>query len=92
MPYIKDTLISRAPAGPLGALGSFLDTIKDVAKGTLTFYGEQQKQAGALEAQTAALAARQPAPSSGISTETVVIGGLALAGVAAILLTRKRRG
>lgn len=94
MPYVKNALISRAPAkpySPMGSLGSFLDTVKNVASGALTFYGEQQKQAGQLEATQAALAQKQAvsAPASGISTTTLVVGGVAAVGLV-LLLTKKR--
>lgn len=93
MPYFKNSLISRAPSGGMaGALAGFTDTVGDVAKGALSFFGAQQRAAGALEATNATnaqLMAQQQAKSGGISTQTLLIGGAAAAAVAFLVLRKK---
>lgn len=86
----RNTLIARRG---YSGLSGFLDTIKNVASGAITFYGDQRQAQGAASAQPAAAPGplvAAPAPSSGISTTTLVIGGVAVAGLAFVLLSKKK--
>lgn len=101
MAYTRTTLISRPVRGNLGIseeLGDFWDSIKSGASSALDFFGAGIKAQGAAEAlqaqataQAQAAAAAQAARSggSGISTTTMLIGGVALAGVLVFALRRK---
>lgn len=89
MAYFRNNLVSRAG---YGGMGGFFDTVGDIAKGAVTFFGSQQRAAGASDALTQAnkdLIAAQAA--QGPST-TVIVGGLAVVGLAAFLLLRKKKG
>ncbi len=86
----QSTLVSRARHG--GALGDFTDTLKDIFKGGISIYsqGQQAKGAAAATAQSNKdLAAALAAQRGGISTETILIGGAAIAAVA-LIVTRKK--
>src|SRR5262245_16656657 len=98
MAYMKTSLISRPVESAFGVseelgLGDVWDTIKGGAGSVLDFFGSGLKAQGAqealaaqLQAQNAALAAKQ---SSGISTTTLLVGGAVLAGVLVFALRRK---
>src|SRR5688572_2838231 len=91
MAYRSTNIIARRGYSGFGcgpsAVGGVWDTLKDVGKGALDFYGQTQQQAGAAAAQAAqntaltqALTQRSPAPL-GLSTTTLAligVGGLAL--------------
>jgi hypothetical protein len=84
--FSKPSLVARSPG-----LSGWTDTIGDVAKGALTFFGSQQKAAGAAEALAAQNQALINAQSNrGISTETVVIGAAAVGAIAFLLLRKKK--
>lgn len=90
MAYLRNNLISRAR---YAGVGGFTDTVGDIAKGAITFFGAQQRAAGATDALTQAnkdLLAAQAA-QAGPSTEMIVLG-LGVLGVAAFLLLRKKKG
>lgn len=88
MAYTRNDLVSRSG---YSGVGDIWDSITGAAGSVLKFYGTEQQAQGAAAAASqtnkdlaAALAARQ-----GISTETLVIGGLAV-GLAAYFLLRKK--
>ncbi len=84
----KNTLISRPGYSGFGDVG---DVLKEVGAGALTFFGSQQRAAGAAEALAQTnrdLIAAQQA-QQGISTPTIVIGGVAAAAVLFIILRKK---
>ncbi|HMG24175.1 MAG TPA: hypothetical protein VK607_22730 [Kofleriaceae bacterium] len=88
MAYERNNLVSRAG---YSGMGGVWDTLTDIGGGVLKVYGAQQQATGAAAASatanrdlTAALAAQQ-----GISTSTLLIGGLAVGAVALILLRKK---
>lgn len=88
MAYFRNNLISRAG---YSGVGGFVDTVGDVAKGALSFFGAQQRAAGAQEALTQTnkdLIAAQAA-QAGPSTTTLVIGA-GILGLAAYMLMRKK--
>jgi hypothetical protein len=73
-------------------LGDVWDTIKGGAGSVLDFFGAGIKAQGAQEALAAQLAAQQAATAKkdeGISTTTLLIGGVALAGVLFFVMRRK---
>lgn len=89
MAYIPNTLISRRG---YSNLDGWTDTVGDVAKGALSFFGSQQRAAGQAEAMAQVnkdlLAAQQA--QQGISTEVLLIGGVAV-GAALFLILRKKK-
>ncbi len=89
MAYLRNNLISRKT---YSSFSGWTDTVGDIAKGALSFFGAQQRATGAQEALSAQLAAQQQAaaPSTGPSTTTVLLiaGGV---GVAALLLLKKKK-
>lgn len=102
MAYTKTTLISRPVRGNLGVveelgLGDVWDTIKSGAGSALDFFGAGIKAQGAQEALAAQLKAQQDAQAAalasksggGLSTTTMVVGGVVLAGVLVFALRRK---
>ncbi len=92
MAYLRNNLVSRAGYG--GSMGGFFDTVGDIAKGTVTFFGAQQRAAGATDALTQAnkdLIAAQAAQNAGPSP-ALIVGGLAVAGLAAFIILRKKKG
>ena len=93
MAYMRNNLISRKGYNGSGyaGVGDIWDSITGAAGSVLKFYGTEQQAVGAAAiAQqqnrdlTSALLARQ-----GISTETLLIGGAAVAGIAYFLLRKK---
>jgi len=75
-------------------LGGLLDDIESGLKSVVGFYGQEQQQQGAanvLQAQndalTKALAAQQ---NQGISTTTILVGGLAALGIYMIVRKKKQ--
>jgi hypothetical protein len=80
--------------GPVAPFGGFIDTVGEIGKGALSFFGAQQRAAGGQEALQQALAAQQQqqqqAQSGGISTTTLLVGA-GVVGLAAILLLRKKK-
>ncbi len=88
MSYSKkstNTLISRKG---YSGFGGWVDTVGDALKGAITFYGDSRAAQGAASVQTPVVPV---APAdTGISTTTLVVGGLALAGVAVLLLKKKK--
>jgi hypothetical protein len=84
MPYVKDTLISRAG---YSGFGSTWDDILGGVGSVLRFYGSGQRQAGAADQANRDL--QTALNAQGISTSTLVIGGAAVAAIAFILLRRK---
>jgi hypothetical protein len=94
----KNTLISRPIRSSFGLseeLGDVWDTIKGGAGSVLDFFGAGIKAQGAQEALAAQLAAQQQAQAaqaarSGISPTVMLIGGLAVAGTLAFVLTRRK--
>jgi LPXTG-motif cell wall-anchored protein len=87
----QNTLISRRGYSGIGGLGSIVDSVADTLKGALTFYGESKRAEGAAGAvQTASAPVVVPAPSSGIPTTALVIGGVAVVGLAFVLLRKKK--
>lgn len=88
MPYLKDnSLISRKGYSGFGGLGGFFDTVGDVIKGAVTFYGDSRAAAAAGTATTPVVPV---AVDTGVSTTTLVVGGLAVAGLAIVLLKKKK--
>lgn len=90
MAYFRNNLVSRP--GYSGVNG-WTDTAGDILKGAVSFFGAQQKAAGAQEALTQAnkdLIAAQAA-QSGPST-TVIVAGAAAVGLLAFVLLRKKKG
>jgi LPXTG-motif cell wall-anchored protein len=91
MAYTKDTLISRHG---YSGFGTWTDTIGDIGKGALNFFGAQQRAAGAQEALTQTnrdlIAAQQAQADSGPSTTTLLIGAAAIGGLAYLLLRKKK--
>lgn len=88
MSYSKkptNTLISRKG---YSGFGSWLDTVGDALKGAVTFYGDSRAAQGAAGA-TQPVVPVAPV-DTGISTTTLVVGGLALAGLAVVLLKKKK--
>lgn len=94
MAYAKTNriIMRRVPQGAAG-LGGIWDSIKGAGSSVLDFYNSSQQAQGAATAtQTAnkdlaaALAAQQ---GGGISTTTLAIGGVALAGVLFFALRKK---
>lgn len=91
MAYMRDKIISRPG---YSGFGSWTDTIGDIAKGAVNFFGAQQRAAGAQEAlqqSNQQLIAAQAAQSQGPST-TVLVAGAAGVGLIAYLLLRKKKG
>lgn len=90
MPYFKKNSLVMSKRRRSG-LSGWTDTVGDLAKGAVSLFGSQQKAAGAAEALAAQNQAMINAQNSGggISTETLVIGGAALAAVAFIVLRKK---
>jgi LPXTG-motif cell wall-anchored protein len=85
MAYARNNLVSRSG---YSGVGGVWDTITDAAGGVLKAYNSQQQAAGAAKANqdlTAALLARQ-----GISTSTLLIGGLAIGAVALLVMRKKK--
>ena len=95
MAYLKNTLVSSPGYGShRPALGSWTDTVGDVFKGAVTFFGAQQRAAGGQEALQQALAQQQAAAAqhdTGLDTTTVVLG-LGAIGVAAYLILKRKKG
>lgn len=89
MPYVKSQLISRAG---YSGIGGFTDTIGDIAKGALSFFGSQQRAQGAADAAMATNRDLQSAlvAQQGVSTDTLIVGA-AVVGLAAFLLLRKKK-
>lgn len=93
MAYVKNTLVSRRGySGFGGTLSDIGGALKDIGSGALSFYGTQQQAVGAAaQAQAtnkdlaAALSAQQ-----GIGTGTILIGALAVGGLALFLLKKKK--
>ncbi len=88
MAYERNNLVSRPG---YSGVGDVWDTITGAAGGVLKFYGAEQQAAGAAAANaqankdlTAALSAQR-----GISTSTLLIGGLAIGAVALLVLRKK---
>ncbi len=92
MAYMRNDLISRAGyAGVDQAMGSWWDDVSGVLGGALKFYGNEQQAVGAANqaAQTNKDLAAALAAQNGISTSTLVIGGVALGAVLLIMKKRK---
>lgn len=99
MAYLKNnTLIARPVVDQV--LGDFSDTIRSGATRLIDFFGAGIKAQGAQEAlaaqQAAQLAAQQAGrpyayEEPGISTTTLVVGGVAVAGLLVFLMTRKKK-
>jgi hypothetical protein len=92
--YIKKTsLISRPLTSNLDGLGGGWDTFKSGVSGAIDFFGAGLKAQGAQQALAQQLAlqqaAQQPKGDSGISTTTLVIGGVAVAGLLVFMMRRK---
>lgn len=96
MAYERNTLISRPGYSGVGCssagMGDIWDTISGAAGSVLKFYGtEQQAQgAAAAAAQTNKDLAAAMAANQGISTSTLLIGGLAIGAVALIVLKKHK--
>lgn len=93
MAYIRSNIVVRPAYAGVGdalvsELGGVLDSIGTFLKNTVNAYGETKKAQGAAQAT---VAAQTPvmAPSSGISTTTVLAAGAL--GVGALLLLKKRK-
>jgi hypothetical protein len=92
MAYMKKTsLISRPVAS---GLGDVWDTVKSGASSAIDFFGAGIKAQGGQEALAAQLAAQNAqlaaqAKSGGVSTTTLLIGGVALAGLLVFAMKRK---
>lgn len=93
MAYIRNNLISRKGYNGSGyaGVGDIWDSITGAAGSVIKFYGTEQQAVGAAAASqqtnrdlTAALLARQ-----GPSTETLLIGGAAVAAIAFLFLRKK---
>lgn len=87
MPYFKNQMVMR---NPRGGMAGWTDTVGDLLKGAVSFYGQQQQAQGAAQALAQQGGGTTIVQSSGPSTTTLVIGGVAVAGVAYLLL-RKRK-
>lgn len=88
--YAGKRSIQHAASG----MGGLLDDIESGLKSVVGFYGQEQQQQGAanvLQAQNAALtnalAAQQ---NQGISSTTLLVGGLAALGI--FMIVRKKHG
>ncbi len=89
MAYERNNLVSRPG---YSGVGDIWDTITGVGTGVLKVYGAEQQATGAATATaqankdlTAALSAQQ-----GISTSTLLIGGLAVGAVVLLLMRKKK--
>jgi hypothetical protein len=98
MAYFNTNLIARrgyaGRRAVASGMGGLLDDIESGLKSVVGFYGQEQQQQGAanvLQAQNAALtnalAAQQ---NQGISSTTLLVGGLAALGI--FLVVRKKHG
>jgi hypothetical protein len=91
MAYMRNDLISRAGyAGVDQAMGDWWDDASGILGGALKIYGSEQQAVGAANqaSQTNRDLAAALAAQNGISTSTLVIGGIA---VGAVLLIMKKR-
>lgn len=89
----RTALVSRRGYSSIGGLWDDVkDGLKKAGGAALDFYGENAKAQGAataLESQNREMAAALAARSSpGVSTNTLLIGGIAVAGLAVLLLRK----
>ncbi len=94
MAYMKKTSLISRPV--TSGLGDVWDTVKSGASSAIDFFGAgikaqggQEALAAQLAAQNAQLAAQAQAKSGGVSTTTLLIGGVALAGLLVFAMKRK---